>query len=174
MSESQSEKRVIVKSTFVVTTTLYHANSHQMRLSSGLERVISPRVSDILPFTSMPKRKLTQRASIAGTFKSLNISKILFFSLLFYGHFFMAESLQAKGDFEHPNSFIGNAGWSKGLELWIEVGDVSLGEGVTLPFRLQFTSDAKGESALFGNPWWAPLLESREKNAGHYREFTTL
>jgi len=60
--------------------------------------------------------------------------------------------LEAESDFEHPNSFIGNAGWSEGLELWIEVGEVSVGDG--LPLRLRFANDVTRKNSLFGDHWW--------------------
>ena len=78
----------------------------------------------------------------------------------------------AAGDFEHPNSFIGNAGWSGGLELWIEVGEVPVGDG--LPLRLRFASDVTRENSLFGDHWWCPLLESEGGQSENYIEWTTL
>jgi len=80
--------------------------------------------------------------------------------------------LEAESDFEHPNSFIGNAGWSGGLELWIEVGEVSVGDG--MPLRLRFASDVTRKNSLFGDRWWCPLLESEGGRSENYIAWTTL
>ncbi|MFZ4780546.1 MAG: hypothetical protein ACOYM3_34775, partial [Terrimicrobiaceae bacterium] len=86
--------------------------------------------------------------------------------------FLIPSVLEAKSDFEHPNSFIGNAGWSGGLELWIEVGEIPVGDGV--PLRLRFASDVTRENSLFGDHWRCPLLESEGGQSENYIEWTTL
>lgn len=82
--------------------------------------------------------------------------------------------LHAKSDFKHPNSFIGNAGWSGGLELWIPVGEVSAGNGSLIPMQLRFSSDVLRKNSLFGANWWCPLLESEGHQAANHVEWTTL
>gem|GEM_PF-6539617 len=42
--------------------------------------------------------------------------------------------------------------WSGGLELWIEVGEIPVGDG--LPLRLRFASDVTRENSLFGDHCW--------------------
>lgn len=76
-------------------------------------------------------------------------------------------------DFEHPNSFIGNAGWSRGLELWIEIADIPVAAGLKLPLRLRFSSDVKREHSLFREKWWCPLLECGGRATPEYLEFET-
>ncbi|MCK9589081.1 MAG: rhodanese-like domain-containing protein [Terrimicrobiaceae bacterium] len=68
--------------------------------------------------------------------------------------------LEARSDFEHPNSFIGNAGWSRGLELWVEIAEIPVARGMNLPLRLRFASDVTRGNSLFGDHWLCPLLES--------------
>ena len=82
-------------------------------------------------------------------------------------------ALGARDDFEHPNSFIGNAGWSGGLELWVELADIPVARGISLPLRLRFSSDAIREHPLLGGHWWCPLLECDGKGTADYIEFTT-
>ena len=81
--------------------------------------------------------------------------------------------LGARVDFEHPNSFIGNAGWSGGLELWVEIAKIPIARGISFPLRLRFASDVTRESPLFGGYWWCPLLECEGKGTPEYLEFTT-
>jgi len=80
----------------------------------------------------------------------------------------------ARDDLGHPNSFIGNAGWSGGLELWIEIAEVPVANETTLPLRLRFASDVTRENSLLGEHWWCPLLESWGLGTPDYLEFTTL
>jgi rhodanese-related sulfurtransferase len=84
-----------------------------------------------------------------------------------------AGGLFAAGDFEHPNSYIGNADWDGGLVLWVEVAQISLEEGTLLPLRLRFSS--KEKDSLFGSHWWCPLLEGRAVlPKSHFIEYSTL
>jgi len=79
----------------------------------------------------------------------------------------------AADDFEHPNSYIGNADWDGGLVLWVEVAGITLDDGISLPLRLRFTS--KGKGFLFGKNWWCPLLESTAiLPKSHFIEYSTL
>jgi len=89
-------------------------------------------------------------------------------------HFSASLAFAARDDFEHPNSFIGNAGWSGGLELWVEIAEVPVAKGTSLPLRLRFSSDVTREDPLFGGHWWCPLLESWGRGTPDYLEFTTL
>ena len=91
------------------------------------------------------------------------------------GAFFSRPLLvEAKSGFEHPNSFIGNAGWSGGLELWLDVGEVAVGGSSNLPLRLRFATDVTRENSLFGGNWWCPLLESVGNKSADDFEWTTL
>lgn len=69
--------------------------------------------------------------------------------------------LEARDDFEHPNSFIGNAGWSGGLERWVEIADVPIGKGICLPLRLRFASDATRVSPLFKTLGVSPCMRAK-------------
>jgi|GEM_PF-3845762 len=40
-----------------------------------------------------------------------------------------SNSLFASVDFEHPNTYIGNADWDGGLVLWVEVAQIPIGGG---------------------------------------------
>lgn len=82
-------------------------------------------------------------------------------------------ALGSSDNFEHPNSFIGNAGWGGGLELWIEIADVPVENGITLPLRLRFASDVMRKAPLFGKNWWCPLLEGEGKGTPEYLGFST-
>jgi hypothetical protein len=89
-------------------------------------------------------------------------------------HFSASLALATRDDFEHPNSFIGNAGWSGGLERWVQIAEVPVAKGTILPLRLRFSSDVTRENPLFGGHWWCPLLESWVRGTPDYLEFTTL
>ncbi len=78
-------------------------------------------------------------------------------------------------DFDHPNSYLGNAGWNAALELWMEIGELPVGPGVSLPVRLRLASAPSRPEALFGSLFWCPVLESTlSRPKAHYLEFTTL
>ncbi|MFZ4775614.1 MAG: rhodanese-like domain-containing protein [Terrimicrobiaceae bacterium] len=84
-----------------------------------------------------------------------------------------SNSLFASVDFEHPNTYIGNADWDGGLVLWVEVAQIPIGEGSFLPLRMRFTS--KEKTTQFDSHWWCPLLESRAiLPKSHYVEYSTL
>lgn len=78
-------------------------------------------------------------------------------------------------DFDHPNSYIGNAGWEGGLELWMEIGELPIGPGISLPMRLRLASTSPRPEALLGSLFWCPVLESTLSHSeGEILEFTTL
>lgn len=81
--------------------------------------------------------------------------------------------LSAAGEFEHPNSQIGNAGWSGGLELWIEVARIPAGGETVIPLRLRFTSDEPRPGSVFGAHWWCPILECDGRMVSGYFTSTT-
>ena len=81
---------------------------------------------------------------------------------------------EAPSEFDHPNSFIGNAGWTGGLELWMDVAEIPLGDGSKVPLRLRFTSDGKKSPSLFGGGWWCPLLESEIRTGEDGLRFSSL
>ena len=95
------------------------------------------------------------------------------FSLLLALSITLSAGLWAADDFEHPNTYIGNADWDGGLILWVEVAQIPIGEGTFLPLRLRFTSKAK--ASQFDSHWWCPLLESRAiLPKSYYVEYSTL
>ncbi len=81
--------------------------------------------------------------------------------------------LDASDDFDHPNSYIGNADWNGGLVLWVDVARIPLEGGISLPLRLRFTSKTK--ESLFGGHWYCPLLESHANHPqSHFIDFQSL
>lgn len=97
----------------------------------------------------------------------------IFIFPLLLGVLIPAATLIAADDFDHPNSYIGNADWDHGLLLWVEVAKIPIGDGTFLPLRLRFTS--KEKSAQSDKNWWCPLMESHAllpKN--YFIEYSTL
>lgn len=77
-------------------------------------------------------------------------------------------------DFEAPNSMIGEAGWSGGLETWFEVAEVAAVDGERLRLVLRFVSDPRPEGGMFSSGWWCPLLEPRLSREAKGLRFFTL
>lgn len=83
--------------------------------------------------------------------------------------------LFAVDEFDHPNSYIGNADWDGGLVLWVEVAQIPVEGGISVPLRLRFKSKGQKETSLFGEDWWCPLLEGTASlPKRHYIEYTAL
>ncbi|PTX94066.1 hypothetical protein DB345_21135 [Spartobacteria bacterium LR76] len=63
-------------------------------------------------------------------------------------------------DLDHPNTYIGNAGWNSALELWVEIGNISAGKESAIPLRLRFASIPSKKERVFGPYLWCPVLEN--------------
>ncbi len=84
----------------------------------------------------------------------------LFFLIAVLG--FVSQACFARNqEFQRPNTFIGNAGWSGALEIWVECGEMALGKGEAIPLRFQFVSDGKEFGGGFDLGWWCPFFEGR-------------
>ncbi len=62
-------------------------------------------------------------------------------------------------DLSAPANGIGAANYQGNLEIWREVDQIDLGEGMRLPLRIKFSSE-KGVRGIFGEGFWCPLIEA--------------
>lgn len=64
-------------------------------------------------------------------------------------------------DLSTPDNEFGSANLFGYLRIWREIGEMDFGNGLSLPVRVEFSSEYENPSAYLGKGWSCPILESK-------------